>query len=166
MDANIKSDIDGYINNIFKNTYKLDIGNRKGNKGYIDFIKPEELTDSVMSGVDCYQRKFVVIKATFIFNDGSKRESFQTYFERYRNSHYVWAIGSHYGESLFCNSVGRLNPEHIEFLNELITNREVLLNKQKIQKLNLFFNKKQHESLLSTWELLNDDDYPTNLYFS
>lgn len=41
----------------------LDIGNREGNTGYIDFITANEMKAPIMRGKDKYQREFFVIKA-------------------------------------------------------------------------------------------------------
>ncbi|MBA3602432.1 MAG: hypothetical protein H0W50_02045 [Parachlamydiaceae bacterium] len=63
----------------------LDIGNRTGSTGYIDFIKDKEMSAPIMRGKDCHGREFfsirarsnVVIKLEYL-NSGC-----QTFFKRY-----------------------------------------------------------------------------------
>ena len=44
----------------------LNISNKIGLTEYIDFIKWNEVTESVMKGVDCFGRPFLVVK--FLLN--------------------------------------------------------------------------------------------------
>ena len=63
----------------------LDIKDRKGFSGYIDFIKMEEVTSPIMTGYDLYGRKFIVLK---LISDG--KIILQTLFQRYWNNLYYW----------------------------------------------------------------------------
>ncbi|QLH36216.1 MAG: hypothetical protein HWD61_08815 [Parachlamydiaceae bacterium] len=40
----------------------LNLGNRRGDSDYIDFLQPEELNFSIMKGLDCKQRPFISLK--------------------------------------------------------------------------------------------------------
>ena len=67
-----------------KNNYpELDIGNRCGGTGYIDFITMEEVTNSIMWGRDIYNRYFLVFK---LLIEG--KIVLQTLFERYSDKKY------------------------------------------------------------------------------
>ncbi len=61
----------------------LEIEDNVGSTGYLDFIKPKHMTDSLMKGVDTLGRRFFTIKVN---DPDSKRQTCQTFFERYSNS--------------------------------------------------------------------------------
>ena len=62
----------------------LDISNRYGNTGYIDFIKQTELQENnIMKGMDDYRRLFIVFKAEVIYDDNTKSNTFTTVFQRF-----------------------------------------------------------------------------------
>lgn len=81
-------DISQYIIKLLeeKNNHpKLDIGNRLGSTGYIDFITLEEVTSSIMWGLDIHRRPFIVLK---LLIDGDI--VLQTIFQRYTDKLYFW----------------------------------------------------------------------------
>lgn len=58
----------------------LDIGNRMGSTGYIDFLQTGDLTAPIMRGQDRYGRPFISIK---LRDRASRLESVITFFQRY-----------------------------------------------------------------------------------
>jgi hypothetical protein len=60
----------------------LNIGDKKGYWGYIDFIREEELRQTaVVKGQDCINRPFLAIKAEFVLENGSTVPVFATYIK-------------------------------------------------------------------------------------
>lgn len=76
----------------------LDIGEREGGTGYIDFIDPSEMTAPIMRGVDKYNREFFVIRAK---NNTTGEHSCTCYFERAGDQPGTWATGLKSGFKLF-----------------------------------------------------------------
>lgn len=74
----------------------LDIGERVGHTGYIDFILEEYIEGyDCMKGVDMYQRPFITIKSHSLYDDGTTENSCTTFFQRYANDSLLWmAAGS------------------------------------------------------------------------
>ena len=99
----------------------LDIGNKQGFTDYIDFIKPDEVKYPVMQGIDCFRRKFIVLK--MIVN---KKQFFQTFFQRYTNGS-SWMGCGHYGRNLIDTS-GNMSDEQFKLLYDIIQENEVKLN--------------------------------------
>ena len=95
----------------------IDIGNRKGNTLYIDFILPDEFQNGVVRGVDCYQRNFICIKGNCMCENGEKIPFFQTYFQRYSDNSDLW-IGPNR-----C-----MNCEQKEFIIQLLSKNEVFVS--------------------------------------
>ena len=61
----------------------LNIGNKVGTTEYIDFIKWDEVTESVMKGIDCFGRPFLVVKFLVNGDTDTPLELMQTFFKRY-----------------------------------------------------------------------------------
>lgn len=95
----------------------LDISNKKIGD-YIDCIKPEDMTDSIMRGTDKYGRNFIAIKAI----DKRGRLAVQTFFERSMDNNMSVSAGSDiipFGYN-WLKSDGTLNTasEHIPYYYE------------------------------------------------
>ena len=120
--------------------YKLDIGNRIGLTDYIDFIKPQELPRNidVSSGVDFYSRKFFVIKASFIFENKNKFDTFSIFFQRYSDNKSLWHCCGYYGKYLM-NTEGGASIKQFELIYNLLKDGIVYLNKEKCNVLHLNF---------------------------
>ena len=69
----------------------LDIGDKRGWTGYIDFIKAEDMEYPIMIGQDCHYRPFIAIKykSNDVFMVG-------TFFQRYTDDSKSWAFGTCY----------------------------------------------------------------------
>ncbi len=96
----------------------LDLGNRIGNRightDYIDFIKPEELSDPIMKFVDVYKRSGIVLrlcakdKALDIIKDEydsdiKKYSNTLALFQMYTDKLYFWTYGWGNSDSLISN---------------------------------------------------------------
>lgn len=138
---------------------KLDIGNRNGTTGYLDFIKPDELgTNNIMKGWDYGFRPFFVFKAEFEYPNGLKKKTFTTFFQRYSDNELLWHCCGHYGPNLMYTE-GGTNNEQIKILYELFSSGVYTINKDQLNesRLNFRINERDFE------DNLTDDDYPINI---
>ena len=99
----------------------LDIGNRIGMTGYIDFIDINEITVPVMKGTDTYGRPFFTVCAEILYADGTNVFTFTTFFRRYteQNSK-VWMACGMYNELI--TTCGGMNVPQFLFLRDLLKN--------------------------------------------
>ena len=112
--------------NIFENIPVLDIGDRVGNTGYIDFIEIKNVKYPIMSGVDKYRRPFFVLK--MIMEYGTKSvEYFQTFFQRYNDNVDLWMGANKYDNSLIETS-GGINGQQWLMIIDLLQNIPIELN--------------------------------------
>ena len=124
----------------------LDIGNRHGVTDYIDFIRIDEVTHSVMKGIDKYCRKFIVIK--FIV-DGE--HIMQTFFQRY-NTGKLWMGCGHFTRQLI-DTTGGIKDNQIILITNIIINGNAIILKDHIPVLTSNINK---TVLLDTLETLDE----------
>lgn len=121
------------INDINKLDFDiLNIGDKNGFTGYLDFFQPSDLKDelSIMKGQDIMERNFFVFKSFFEFEDGSIFENFTSFFQRYPDDNLLWHCCGHYGQYIM-NTEGGTTNEQFKFIFELLTNGCVELNKNK-----------------------------------
>ena len=85
---------------------ELNLGNRTGRTGYIDFLEPEELSHSVMRGVDAAGRPFISLKVRS--NQPNAQAFVITLFQRYAQGG-EWSYGSTFGGRFFND---RLRTDH------------------------------------------------------
>jgi hypothetical protein len=80
-----RQSMDLTLNTIFNSSYpELDLQDRVSD--YIDFINPDELKDNnVMSGIDSYERRFIVFKSCITINN-NHTNMFTTFFQRYNDN--------------------------------------------------------------------------------
>lgn len=117
------------------NINKIEIGDRVGHSGYIDFIEPELLVnDDILKGIDIYSRSFIVFKAEIILQDNSKIQTFTTFFKRYHDSDIVWHACGHYGLNLF-DTCGGANNTQIKILYDLLSNKTIDLSNMTIDQI-------------------------------
>lgn len=110
----------------FKQLPALDIGNRTGTTGYIDFIRPDMMSAPVMRGKDAFGRRFFVIRAE---HKQSKDKGCQAFFERYTDSG-LWVMG---GRTILSDntsdymavisSKGSFNAQYKSILENFLKNR-------------------------------------------
>ena len=113
----------------------LNIGQRKGNWGYIDFIDEREMRQSaVMKGQDCIGRPFLVIKAEFVLAEGETLPVFATLFQKYVNNKNIWQCFNYPGmEFLQTSYIGDGYPVdagQIALLTELLREKRIDLPRE------------------------------------
>jgi hypothetical protein len=113
---------------IFTNNYSyLDIEDRMSNTRYIDFIKPEEMNDSIVKkGYDIYGRQFIVFKCETKIND-RYIPFFTTFFQRYNDISTVYHTAGKYGSILF-HTEGSSTLEQMKYLRDLLQNGKIVVN--------------------------------------
>ena len=129
------------INDINKLNFNiLDIGDKNGLTGYLDFFQPSDLKDGlcIMKGQDMAGRKFFVFKSIFEFEDGSVYDNFTSFFQRYDDDNLLWHCCGHYGRYIM-NTEGGTSYEQFKFILELFTENSVQLDKEKCYNLRLNF---------------------------
>jgi len=114
----------------------LDIKNKQGATGYIDFISLDEVDHNVMKGYDVFNRVFFVIKAEIENSDGSKIKTFTTFFQRYSDNKNLWHTAGNF-KSLLFDTVGGATLSQIKMLIELLINGYFNLDLEKIQNLKI-----------------------------
>jgi hypothetical protein len=101
----------------------LDLGDRMGPTGYIDFLKPTDLSAPVMKGVDKFQRPFIALK---LRDKDTEETEVLTLFQRYTDGQ-GWTWGSVYGLNAYkeLNLPGRFghNSDIIKTLKEIVAGR-------------------------------------------
>jgi len=112
----------------------LNIGDKKGNWGYIDFINERELgKTAVMKGVDCIDRPFLVLKAEFVLESGATVPLFATLFQKYVNNKNIWQCFNYEGMDLLQTSyIGDgcpISDKQVALLEQLLYEKKIhLLN--------------------------------------
>lgn len=66
---------------------QLDLCDRMGHTGYLDFIRSVDVPHSVMHGIDVHQRFFITIKCT---DDSGEDEEVLVVFQRYTGDDSIW----------------------------------------------------------------------------
>lgn len=145
-----KNELRNAINELNKLEFNtLDLHDRKGITGYIDFISPTELNDNnVMSGFDYSCRRFFVIKAEIEYSDKTRIKTFTTFFQRYSDDTLLWHTAGHYGKLLF-DTTGGSSLSQFKMLFELLSNGSYILDRIKSDELRISNN---------------GDIYPTAIY--
>ena len=113
----------------------IDIGSRTGSTDYIDFIKPEEVSHSLMRGVDVYGRNFLTIKAEIHDSKGTIWQVFETFFQRYNDCNNIWVGCGHYGVNFM--DTYSINKEQAKLLRDLVVNKSINLDPQLVECINM-----------------------------
>ena len=137
-----KDELQNTINELNKLKFNtLDIQDRKGITGYIDFINPTELNNyNVMSGFDYANRRFFVIKAEIEYSDKPKIKTFTTFFQRYSDNNLLWHTSGHY------DTTGGASLAQIKMLVNLLFIGYYKLDKEISNDLQILNNKYYIES--------------------
>lgn len=109
----------------------IDIGEKMGHTDYIDFIKEEDVTESIMKGLDICRRPFMVVKAEVVDNKGKVWPVFETFFQRYTDNTDLWMGCGHYGDN-FMDTGGGMERCQIRLLVDLVENGSVELTPELI----------------------------------
>jgi hypothetical protein len=122
------------LHQIFSTKYPiLDIGERYGQSGYLDFIHPDELTSDIMCGKDMYGRNFIVFKCETVVHSNSL-QFFTIFFQRYSNNEYLYHTAGNFGKYLF-DTVGGTTLDQMKYLHHLLENKSIELSYNDIIKL-------------------------------
>ena len=95
----------------------LNLADRQGHTGYIDFVRNKEMTSPLMKGIDCYSRPFLAIKYV-----DRKCDEVRTLviFHRYTNEE-AMAVGTCYAAPCFNHA--RLWGDDINYLERLLLHK-------------------------------------------
>lgn len=131
------------IEEIAENIYNiecstLDIGDRTGGTGYIDFIEPTEFPESFRKGSDKYGRKFVTVRANIYYANGDYYETFTTLFQRYKDTEHLWMSAGKLAKiKLLFETIGGANIYQLNLLYDLLKNGYVDITDEMIDNCNL-----------------------------
>jgi len=129
----------------------LDVGNATGLTDYIDYIKQSDLSEQISKGVDSFGREFIVWKTECLLTNNNKFivfKTFTTFFKRYAESDSVlYHTCGHDGQNLFATE-GGCSKEQMEFLLKLLTDKNIVLNKEQIES---------YRIILPNYSKLDDD---------
>lgn len=112
----------------------LDVGNRIGSTDYIDYIKLDEVTNSVMKGRDIFRRKFIVVKFKV-----DNECYLQTFFQRYTNGS-MW-MGCGHATINLIDTCGGMDKDQVSFINNVINNGSSVMKHDFRPTFSLFNNK-------------------------
>ena len=108
----------------------IDIGDRKGYWGYIDFISEREIGKGVaaVKGVDCIGRAFLSVKAEYVV-DSQTWPTFSTFFQKYVNNKNIWQCFNYPGMALlktdYMGDGYAIDAKQIAFLQDLLTRQKL-----------------------------------------
>lgn len=105
------------IIDLTKHSPILNVSERVGYTGYIDYIRFEELSSPIMHGIDCCKRKFIVFKFQI---DDDPNIYMQTLFQRYTNNECDWRPCGHATVCLI-DACSPLHLSQLLFLTELFS---------------------------------------------
>jgi len=116
----------------------LDIQDRCGSTGYIDFITNKELNNNnVMQGIDSSNRSFFVLKAEIVYSNNTKIKTLTTFFQRYTSDNILWHAAGNYMPILFC-TVGGASVDQINMLYELLVNNNYIFIDKNYKDLRIY----------------------------
>jgi hypothetical protein len=131
-----------YIRNQIKNYNcpTINIGIKNGVTGYLDFIEPDDTYDNnIVKGYDVNGRFFMVIKAHYEMSDGTKLNTFSTFFQRYSDDSALWHCCGHHGLNLMATEGGMIHDQYI-MLDELLSSQEINIEHDTINKCRLILD--------------------------
>ena len=104
----------------------LNIGQQKGDWGYINFIEERALgATAVMKGLDCIGRPFLVCRAALVLENGEQQPTFSTFYQKYVNNKNIWQCFNSVGMELLRTTYNgdgyNIDKEQIALLKELLT---------------------------------------------
>lgn len=106
----------------------LDIGDRAGFSGYIDFINSNEFKEALNKGVDKFGRKFIAFRAKIEYTDGENKETFMTLFQRYTHDKTLWMGAGSYLH-LFSTD-GGISLQQFQLVLKLLKEKSVDVNQE------------------------------------
>lgn len=130
------------MNQIFNEIdQSIDIKNKNGLTGYLDFFTPEYLEvngvkHNVVKGIDSAGRKFILIKTEFVFADNTTTPTLSCIFQRYTDNKFLFCCCSHYTTEMM-ETGGGMDINQMKFLHELVFLQSVKINFEMIRKLRI-----------------------------
>lgn len=101
----------------------LDLGNRTGDTGYLDFLRPNELTHSIMRGTDAGARPFICLKLNAPSDEGlPPHQTVITFFQRYSTGgEWSWSSQSYHNEPVRFGD--RLTAQDRAIIRQIVVDR-------------------------------------------
>ena len=113
----------------------LYIDNLFGKTGYIDFITLDDMTSSIMKGIDSINRRFIVLKMII-----DNQNLFQTFFQRYSACDGLWMGTGYHGIHLICTEGGMVECQ-FKLIEDIINDKIVKIEKKHNPNINSFIGK-------------------------
>jgi hypothetical protein len=114
----------------------LDISDRVGITGYIDFIDTSEFVEPFNKGIDKYERKFVSFRANIEYEDGTTIETFTTLFQRYSGRENLW-MGAGRRETYLFATDGGTNLQQLQLVLKLLQEGSVDITGEMVDECRL-----------------------------
>ena len=114
----------------------LHVGNRY--RGWVTpaYITEEEVTSSIMRGVDCAHRKFIVLKLLV----GGKFV-LQTFFQRYTDNKYYWRCCGHGSPNpLLFYSFNNIGEQDLTLISKVMRGETIRITDEHLSGSNIFPN--------------------------
>lgn len=87
---------------------KYDLNNYKGigQTEYLDLIDPNWIdpNTNVITGYDSFNRPFFAFFAVVVLSDGTKLQTFTTFFQRHSDNQMCWMFCGNMAQPLFCST--------------------------------------------------------------
>jgi len=113
----------------------LYIDNLFGKIGYIDFIKPKQLTSSIMKGIDSINRRFIVIKMNI-----DNKHLFQTFFNVHSDCEGLWIGAGLIGIHLICARVV-MTDFQFKLIEDIINDKVIKIEEKHNPNIDSFIGK-------------------------
>jgi hypothetical protein len=101
----------------------LDLGQHTGSTGYLDFLRPNDLTHSIMRGADAGGRPFISLKLNTPSDPGHPpHQTAITFFQRFATGgEWTWGSSSYHGDPVRFGD--RLTPEDLATIRQIVVER-------------------------------------------
>ena len=110
--------------NLSKCLPQLDLGQKVGDTGYIDFLKEDDVPEKLMGGTDVYGRPFITFKGCV-----DNTRVMETIFQRYTSPSYWMSCGHGTPDHLLLTS-GGMKHGQIQFYLDLFEKGEAVIEKK------------------------------------
>lgn len=126
-----------YITIIMNNEYPIfKISNKIIDVDYLHFLNIDDITSSVMKGIDKYKRLFFIIIAQIIKSDNEILDIFEIFFQKYIDNETIWDGYSPNGTYLLTIKEC-LTLKQIKFIKTLLNNGIIELSKDLMNDINV-----------------------------
>lgn len=137
----------------------LDIGNRVGGTGYIDFIDNDEFSEPVNKGKDIHGRLFISFRTMIEYKDGNKKETFMTLFQRYTGYKRLWVGAGKRRDKILMDTTGGADLDQLKLIYKLLHEKSVDIIDDMASKCRIL---KYINDVFS--EINIDENPPTKIY--